>query len=74
MAYSISDYAVIFIRITLVIAIIQSISNPYITAICATGDIRAYQLVVGGITLANIPVCYYLLYLEYSPVIVISLV
>lgn len=62
------DYAVAFVRLTLVIAIVQAMANPYITAICATGNIRNYQLVVGGITLANIPVCYILLYYGLDPV------
>lgn len=62
------DYAVAFIRITLMIAIVQAMANPYITAVCATGDIRNYQLVVGGITLSNIPVCYILLYCGLDPI------
>lgn len=62
------DYAVPFIRITLIIAIVQAMANPYITAICATGNIRNYQLIVGGITLANVPVAYLLLYLGLDPI------
>lgn len=62
------DYAVAFVRITLVIAIVQAIANPYITAISATGSIRNYQLVVGGITMANFPVCYILLYYGLDPI------
>lgn len=62
------DYAVPFIRITLLIAIVQAMANPYVTAICATGDIREYQLVVGGITLANIPVAYFILHLGLDPI------
>lgn len=61
------DYAVAFVRITLAIAIIQAMANPFVTAISATGNIRSYQLVVGGITLANIPVCYILLYCGLDP-------
>ena len=61
------DYAVTFIRITLIIAMVQSMASPFITAVCATGDIRAYQLVVGGITLINIPLCYLLLFFGYEP-------
>ena len=55
------DYAVIFLRLTLIISIVQAVANPYITAVCATGNIRNYQLTVGGLTLLNIPVCYALL-------------
>ena len=62
------EYAVVFIRITLLIAVVQAMSNPYVTAICATGNIRNYQLVVGLITIANVPVCYALLYIGLDPV------
>lgn len=62
------DYSVSFIRITLFIAIVQTLSNPYITAICATGHIRNYQLVVGLITIVNVPVCYVLLMIGLDPI------
>ena len=62
------DYSVSFIRITLFIAIVQALSNPYITAICATGHIRNYQLVVGLITIVNVPVCYVLLMIGLDPI------
>ena len=62
------DYAISFIRITLIIAIIQAMANPFITAVCATGDIKGYQLVAGGITLINVPVCYLLLMIGFEPI------
>ena len=62
------DYAIPFIRITLLIAMVQSMANPFITAVCATGDIRHYQLTVGGLTLINVPFCYLLLRLGYNPI------
>lgn len=61
------DYAIPFIRITLIIAIVQAMANPFITGVCATGDIRNYQLVVGGVTLLNIPICYILLMIGLDP-------
>lgn len=62
------DYAVEFVRITLVIAVVQAMANPYITAICATGNIRNYQLIVGCITLANVPISYIILYCGLDPI------
>ena len=62
------DYAIPFIRITLLIAMVQSMANPFITAVCATGDIRLYQLTVGGLTLLNVPICYLLLKFGYDPI------
>ena len=47
-----------FVQLFLVFALSESLSNPMITAMLATGRIRNYQLVVGGIQLLNIPVSY----------------
>ena len=52
------DHTVLFVRLFLVFALCESISNPLITAQLATGRIRNYQLVVGGLMLLNIPVSY----------------
>lgn len=51
-------------------------SRTLIHAQDATGNIRAYQIVVGGILLFNLPICYLFLWLGYSPVssMVIALV
>ena len=51
-------HTVLFVRLFLVFALCESISNPLITAQLATGKIRNYQLVVGGLMLLNIPVSY----------------
>lgn len=64
------DYAIDFVRITLVIALIQAMANPYITAVNATGSIRNYQLLVGGLTLLNIPFSYLALKLGFQPLCV----
>ena len=52
------EHTVLFVRLFLVFALCESISNPLITAQLATGRIRNYQLVVGGLMLLNIPVSY----------------
>lgn len=64
------DYAIPFIRVTLIVAIVQAMANPFITAVCATGDIRSYQLMVGGLTLLNVPICYFLLKAGFDPICV----
>lgn len=51
-------HTVLFVRLFLVFALCESVSNPLITAQLATGRIRNYQLVVGGLMLLNIPVSY----------------
>ena len=48
----------LFVRLFLVFTLSETLSNPLITAQLATGNIRNYQLVVGGLQLLNIPVSY----------------
>lgn len=57
----------LFVQLFLVFALSESLSNPLITAQLATGNIRNYQLVVGGIQLLNIPVSYILLKAGHMP-------
>lgn len=50
-----------FVQLVLIFTLIESISNPLITAMLATGKIKNYQIVVGGIQMMNLPVSYLLL-------------
>ena len=54
-------HAVVFVKLTLIFALSESISYPLITAMLATGNIKKYQLVVGGLQLLNLPISYILL-------------
>lgn len=65
------DHAVLFVQLILVFAMSESISNPLITAMLATGRIRNYQLVVGGLQMMNLPVSYILLRMGMFPEVVI---
>ena len=65
------EYTVYFVQLILLFGLSESISNPLITAMLATGKIRNYQLVVGGLQLMNLPVSYILLRIGLSPEIVI---
>lgn len=47
-----------FVRLFLIFALSESLSNPLITAQLATGNIRNYQIIVGGLQLLNLPVSY----------------
>lgn len=55
------DSSVIFVQLTLIFTMIESISSPLITAQLATGKIRNYQLVVGGLQMMNLPISYVIL-------------
>ena len=61
------EHAVLFVQLYLVFALSESLSNPMITAMLATGSIRNYQLVVGGLQLLNLPVSYVFLKLGAAP-------
>lgn len=70
------DYSVIFIRLILILSMHESISSTLITAMLATGKIKNYQIIVGGILFLNIPASYIALKLGYLPesVLVISII
>lgn len=61
------DYTLNFIRIILIISMIDALSNPLIIAAQATGRIRTYQIVIGGILLFILPISYIFLKLGATP-------
>lgn len=63
----IPDYTILFTRLVLIDALIDSISYPIMTAAQATGKIKLYQGIVGGILLCNFPISYIVLKLGASP-------
>ena len=64
------EHTVPFIQLVLIFAMSESISNPLITAMLATGNIRNYQIVVGSLQMMNLPVSYVLLRMGMFPEIV----
>lgn len=61
------DYTVVFLRLIIFTALIDSLSNTLITSMHASGKVRDYQIVVGGLSLLTLPLAYLLLKLGYSP-------
>lgn len=47
-----------FVRLVLVFSLSETLSYTLITSMLATGNIKNYQLVVGGLALLNLPLCY----------------
>ena len=70
------DHTVAFVRLILLYALSESVSQTLITLMLATGRIRNYQLLVGGCQMLNFPVAYILLKLGYAPetTIVLSII
>jgi O-antigen/teichoic acid export membrane protein len=66
---NVSDYTyyVIFTRLIIINAVIESLAQPFIASIQATGRIKVYQIVTGSIILLNFPVSYLFLRLGYPP-------
>ncbi|MDF7666420.1 hypothetical protein PT273_00900 [Orbaceae bacterium ESL0727] len=56
----------IFVILSLICLLIESLSGSLMTGIQATGKIKTYQLVVGSLLFLNLPVSYVFLYLNYS--------
>lgn len=65
------DYTVAFVRLLLVLSMVDSLSNTLNTLQLATGRVRNYQLAVGGMALLNLPFSYLFLWLGYEPEITV---
>lgn len=52
------EHTVAFVRLILLFILVESLSAPLITAMLATGNIKKFQLVVGGLQLLNFPASY----------------
>lgn len=61
------DHTVLFTRLVLILSLSDIISSTLITAQLASGDIKRYQQVVGGILMLNMPVSYVLLRFGFIP-------
>lgn len=61
------DHSVSFVRLTLLLCISESISGPLVTLMLATGRIRNYQLLVGGLQMLNLPVSLFVMFLGAPP-------
>lgn len=64
---TVPDYTVIFLRIMIATMIIDSTANPLMVSAAATGNVKVYQSVIGGILLAILPISYVVLKLGGAP-------
>jgi len=69
------EYVIPFVRLMIILSAIDSMTQPIMTAAHATGNIKFYQICVGSVMLANLPISYICLSLGYSPytVIIVSI-
>lgn len=70
------EHTVAFVQLVLIFTMSESLAGPLITAMLATGNIRNYQLVVGGLQLLNLPASYILLRIGCIPetVLIVAIV
>lgn len=70
------EHAVRFVRLAIIFSMSEALSLPVITAVLATGDIKKYQIIVGGLQLLNIPASWIALALGCEPecVLVVAIV
>jgi hypothetical protein len=58
---------VLFTRLVIIATLLDSLSNALITTALATGRIKNYQMVVGGVLLLNLPISFSFLRLGFQP-------
>ena len=61
------EYTVLFSRLVILVAIIDSTAYPLQTAISATGRIKWYQIVTGGLLIMNLPISWIFLRVGFQP-------
>ncbi|WP_372933969.1 lipopolysaccharide biosynthesis protein [Mariniphaga sediminis] len=61
------EYVVLFTRLVIINALVDSLVGPLVTSALATGRIKKYQIIVGGTMLLNLPISYFFLKLNFPP-------
>lgn len=61
------EYTIYFCRLTIIFMLIDAMAAPLWTSIQATGNIRNYQILMGGMILINLPLIYMVLYYGFPP-------
>lgn len=64
---NVPEYTVIFLRLMICVTIIDAVANPLMVSAAATGKVKVYQGVVGGILLCILPISYIALKLGGNP-------
>lgn len=64
---SLPDFSVQFLRLALVMALINSMSGPFVTSLQATGNIKLFQIVISVIMTLDMPLSYLILKIGCPP-------
>lgn len=70
------EYSVVFLRLVLLITLVDSLSYTLITSVHASGKVKWYQIINGSVLLLTLPIVYIALYMGMKPymAMVISLI
>ena len=68
---NVPDYTVIFTRLAIINVLIDSVSGTLMTGAHASGKIKKYQAIVGGLLLLNLPISYVFLEMGFPPQVTI---
>ena len=68
---SFPEHTVLFVQLIIIFTLMESLSGPLVTVMYATGEVKNYQIVVGGLQLLNLPISYVLLRFGAPPEIII---
>lgn len=61
------EYTSLFAKLVIITALIDSLNLPLMTLMQATGHVKLYQLLTGGLIFCNIPLSYIFLKIGYGP-------
>lgn len=61
------EYVIVFTRLVVINALVESLSNPLIATVQATGKVKQYQIIVSSVLLLNLPISYFFLRCGFSP-------
>lgn len=65
---TVPDYTVPFLRLMLCTTIVDAVANPLMIAASATGNVKFYQSIVGGLLILILPVSYVALKIGGEPI------
>ena len=51
-------HTVLFVRLLICVSLVEAVANPLMVGASATGNIKRYQLMVGGCMLCTVPIAY----------------
>ena len=64
---NVPEYTIIFVRLTIIFSMSESLAGPLLTLVYATGNIKRYQMTIGLLQIMNLPITYLLFYFSYPP-------